>query len=132
MYIPTTKDLLIGRCAYGKQIFLIFLIFLVVLFIMVDAAGQVVHRSMAHGGTAFRELYIFPVIDYLPTTPWRTARRNDLGSLAGNSWYQHSNAAGQIYYGQYTTRETTYSIPAGWEDAAGVGVPSFRPNLSVG
>ncbi|KAH6665407.1 hypothetical protein B0J14DRAFT_606071 [Halenospora varia] len=43
----------------------------------------------------------------------------DLGPLVGNSWYQYSNAAGQIYYYHHTTRETTYSIPAGWEDAAG-------------
>ncbi|KAH8800757.1 hypothetical protein F5884DRAFT_808710, partial [Xylogone sp. PMI_703] len=48
-----------------------------------------------------------------------TAIIYDLGPLSGNTWHQYSNAAGQVYYYEYSTRETTYSIPVGWEDAAG-------------
>ncbi|KAF1948554.1 hypothetical protein CC80DRAFT_599569 [Byssothecium circinans] len=42
----------------------------------------------------------------------------ELGTLVGSTWRQWSNAAGQDYYENLSTRATQYRIPAGWEDAA--------------
>ncbi len=43
-----------------------------------------------------------------------------LGPLAGNTWMQYSNAAGQVYYLHAVSQEPTYTIPTGWEDTATV------------
>ncbi|KAL5315382.1 hypothetical protein ACEPPN_016249 [Leptodophora sp. 'Broadleaf-Isolate-01'] len=41
-----------------------------------------------------------------------------LGPLAGNVWNQYSNPVGQVYYFNTVSQQTTYTIPAGWEDVA--------------
>lgn len=43
-----------------------------------------------------------------------------LGPLAGNVWNQYSNPVGQVYYFNTVSQQTTYTIPAGWEDVAAV------------
>ncbi|TVY59709.1 hypothetical protein LSUE1_G009511, partial [Lachnellula suecica] len=44
-------------------------------------------------------------------------RTYDLGMLVNNSWSQHANSAGQVYYVDIATRQSQLNIPAGWEDA---------------
>jgi hypothetical protein len=44
----------------------------------------------------------------------------DLGPLVNNTWNQWCQLSGQIYYEEIATGETSYTIPAGWEDGVGV------------
>lgn len=44
----------------------------------------------------------------------------DLGPLTGGQWHQYANPVGQVYYQDVVTGQSTYTIPAGFEDAPGV------------
>jgi hypothetical protein len=44
----------------------------------------------------------------------------DLGALVGDTWHQYASSVGQVYYTNHYTQTSTYTIPTGWEDAAGV------------
>ncbi|KAF4952092.1 hypothetical protein FSARC_12724 [Fusarium sarcochroum] len=42
----------------------------------------------------------------------------DLGPLVGDTWCQHANSAGQIFYRSTRTQESQFRIPSGFEDDA--------------
>lgn len=44
----------------------------------------------------------------------------DLGLFNGNTWCQWADTSGLVYYQNLVTQVTTYELPAGWEDLAGV------------
>lgn len=39
-----------------------------------------------------------------------------LGPLVGNAWLQYANSAGQVYYYDPVTRQSTFRLPNGWQD----------------